>query len=176
MIIWLNGTFGAGKTTTARELTGLVPSARVFDSEHVGYLLRHVLTEPVENFQDWPPWRSLVVHTAVETLRYVGGALVIPQTVLTEAYYREIDAGLRAAGLDVRHFVLHAREDVLVGRIEADRDDPGARQWRLDHVERYRAAVPWLHAAAEVVDTTDVPAAEVARTIAHRCGLATDRA
>ncbi|WP_228834433.1 AAA family ATPase [Nocardia abscessus] len=33
MIIWLNGTFGAGKTTTAGELTALLPGSRIFDTE-----------------------------------------------------------------------------------------------------------------------------------------------
>jgi len=33
MIIWLNGAFGAGKTTTATELAGTMPSARLFDTE-----------------------------------------------------------------------------------------------------------------------------------------------
>ncbi|HWO67051.1 MAG TPA: ATP-binding protein, partial [Umezawaea sp.] len=71
MIAWLNGTFGAGKTTTARELTQLIPQSRIFDSEQIGYMLRHVLTEPVDDFQDWPPWRPLVTRTAVEILNYV---------------------------------------------------------------------------------------------------------
>jgi len=40
MIIWLNGTFGVGKTTTARELAATMPDTRLFDPEMVGYLLR----------------------------------------------------------------------------------------------------------------------------------------
>lgn len=52
MIVWLNGAFGAGKTSTARELVTLLPEARIFDSEYVGFMLRHVLTEPVDDFQD----------------------------------------------------------------------------------------------------------------------------
>ncbi|MEP7025229.1 MAG: hypothetical protein ABJB47_15815 [Actinomycetota bacterium] len=39
MIIWLNGAFGAGKTTTATLLSELVPASRVFDPETVGYML-----------------------------------------------------------------------------------------------------------------------------------------
>lgn len=38
MIIWLNGTFGCGKTSAAAELHSLVPSSRVFDPETVGYM------------------------------------------------------------------------------------------------------------------------------------------
>jgi predicted kinase len=170
MIVWLNGTFGAGKTTTARELTELIPRSRIFDSEWIGFMLRHVLTEPVEDFQDWPPWRTLVTSTAVEVLRHVGGTLVIPQTVLVERYAREIFQGFDDAGVTVRHFLLDVRPDVLVARIEADRAEASAREWRLDHIGRYQAALPWLRDAADVVDTSDLTAREVARDIAHRVG------
>ena len=40
MIVWLNGAFGAGKTSTAKELLQLLPNARLYDPEHVGFLLR----------------------------------------------------------------------------------------------------------------------------------------
>lgn len=64
MIIWLNGAFGAGKTATATELLPLVPNTRLFDPETVGYMLRpHLTDHPVSDFQDWPPWRPLVVAT-----------------------------------------------------------------------------------------------------------------
>jgi adenylylsulfate kinase-like enzyme len=51
MIVWLNGTFGAGKTTTAPEVVTRLPEARIFDPEHVGFLLRQVLPEPPGDFQ-----------------------------------------------------------------------------------------------------------------------------
>ena len=67
MIIWLNGTFGCGKTSTAAELHSLVPSSRVFDPEAVGYMLQPNLADhPASDFQHWPPWRPLVVATATE--------------------------------------------------------------------------------------------------------------
>jgi broad-specificity NMP kinase len=47
VIIWLNGTFGAGKTTTARQLAGRLANARHFDPELVGYLLMTALAERI---------------------------------------------------------------------------------------------------------------------------------
>jgi ABC-type branched-subunit amino acid transport system ATPase component len=172
VIIWLNGTFGAGKTTTAAELTRWVPGARVFDTEHVGYMLRHVLEKavPVRDFQEWPPWRTLTVASLVQVHGYVGGTLVVPQTVLVEGYWREIEAGLERAGLPVRHVVLHADPDTLTRRIEGDTVETGARQWRLDHLAEYEKALPWLRAAGTVVDTTDQPPEAVARRIAESAG------
>jgi len=40
VIIWLNGAFGCGKTTTASELSVVIPGSRLFDPETVGYMLR----------------------------------------------------------------------------------------------------------------------------------------
>ena len=98
MIIWLNGAFGAGKTTTARDLLPLVPDTRLFDPETVGYMLRSHLTDhPVSDVQDWPPWRPLVVTPATELSRYTGQHLIAPQTILTQPYLTEIAASLRAA-------------------------------------------------------------------------------
>ncbi|MCG8919132.1 ATP-binding protein, partial [Actinokineospora sp. PR83] len=95
-------------------MTGLLPRARVFDPEEVGFMLRHVLTEPVSDFQDWPAWRALVVHTAAEVLSQVGGTLVVPQAVLDQSYAEEIFAGLRRHGIPVVHAVLHVERGELV--------------------------------------------------------------
>jgi hypothetical protein len=172
MIVWLNGSFGAGKTTTARELVQLLPDSRIFDSEYVGYMLRHVLTgtNPVENFQEWPPWRSLVVRTAVDVHRHVGGALVIPQTVLEPGYFEEISTGLAAAGLPVHHFVLHVPSEILTTRIENDTVETAAKEWRLKHIPRYESALPWLRQSATVLDTSELPPRDVAQRIADQLG------
>jgi adenylylsulfate kinase-like enzyme len=39
VIIWLNGSFRAGKTTLAEELHRRLPDAVVFDPENVGLML-----------------------------------------------------------------------------------------------------------------------------------------
>ncbi|MEV0388773.1 ATP-binding protein [Nonomuraea sp. NPDC050643] len=165
MVIWLNGTFGAGKTSTAKELVPLVPDARYFDPEQVGYMLTTVSGLPrLGNFQHWKPWRHLVVETAVQLLDYVGGVLVMPQTVLFEEYWQEIESGLRKARVPVRHFVLHTDQDTLVRRIE--RDEATIGNWRMEHLAAYREAMSWLAREGEVVDTTDLLPEEVARVIA----------
>jgi len=167
MIVWLNGTFGAGKTTTSRHLAEMLPGARIFDSEHVGYLLRPVLADvTVRDFQDHPPWRALVVETAAQVLGYVGGTLVVPQTVLVRPYWRELASGFAEAGIPVHHFVLHAESAQLARRIEQDEVETAARKWRLDHLADYEAALPWLREEGEVVPTEGVAPDEVARRIA----------
>lgn len=68
MIIWINGPFGAGKTTVTKQLLKTGPSLVVFDTEHVGYLLQGAMQQriPVADFQDWRSWRRLLVATLTE--------------------------------------------------------------------------------------------------------------
>jgi hypothetical protein len=169
MILWINGTFGAGKTSTAKELVQLLPHARIYDPEQVGYMLRHVLTEPIDDFQDWPPWRRLVVATAAQVHHYVGGILIAPMTLLRRDYLQEIFDDLAAHDLDVRHFLVHADSDELARRIDQDQGlSEQTRRWRLDHLPTYERALPWLTACADLIDTTNRSPTEAAREIAER--------
>ncbi len=172
MIVWINGTFGVGKTTTAglvNERTGW----RQFDPEHVGYLLAGNLRDlAFDDFQDLPPWRVLVPIVADEILRFAGGpAMVAVQTVLDEAYWDELEAGLSARNRSVFHVVLDADEEALRRRIDGDRNEAQARQWRLDHLPAFVEARSWLTRSADlVIDTTDRSADEVAGLIVEAAG------
>ncbi|MEU8730174.1 MULTISPECIES: AAA family ATPase [Streptomyces] len=172
MIVWLNGTHGAGKTTTGVLVQRLLPDSRVLDAEKVGETLMDItpaLPAPgADNFQHWPPWRPLVVETARRVLDYTGGTLVMPMTVLVEEYWREIAGGLAAHGIPVRHFVLHADRETLRRRIAGDTVLGPDSPFRLRYLEPYaEAARAWLHAEAEVVDTTHLTPDEAALRIAE---------
>ena len=167
MIVWINGTHGAGKTTTSASVQRLLPDSRVFDAETVGEVLMDITPglPETDNFQHWPPWRPLVVETARRVLEYTAGTLVIPMTVLIEQYWREIHSGLTKDGIPVRHFVLHVDQDTLRQRIEGD-IEMGPSSFRLDHLPVYaEAARTWLHAEAHVIDTLGRNADQVAATI-----------
>ncbi|MFE5730546.1 AAA family ATPase [Streptomyces sp. NPDC056528] len=170
MIVWLNGTHGAGKTTTGALVQRLIPDSRVFDAEKVGETLMDITPglPGTDNFQHWPPWRPLVVETARRVLDCTGGTLIVPMTVLVEQYWREIGSGLARYGIPVRHFVLHADRDTLRGRIAGDTVTGPDSPFRLAYLEPYaEAARTWLHAEAEVVDTTRLTPAQVALRIAE---------
>lgn len=147
----------------------LIPDSRVFDAEKVGETLMDITPglPETDNFQHWPPWRQLVVETARRVLDYTGGILVVPMTVLVEQYWREISAGFAHHAVPVRHFVLHADQDTLRGRILGDALT-GPSPFRLKYLDPYaEAARTWLLAEAEVVDTTHLTPAQAARQIAE---------
>ncbi|KGN32802.1 ATP-binding protein [Knoellia sinensis KCTC 19936] len=168
MIVWLNGTHGAGKTTTSALVQSLLPHSRVFDAEKVGETLMDITPglPETDNFQHWPPWRPLVVETARHILDYTGGTLVIPMTVLIEDYWREISAGLAHHAIPVRHFVIHADQETLRARIDADAV-LGPSPFRLKYLESYaEAARTWLREEGEFIDTTHRTPEQAARQIA----------
>jgi hypothetical protein len=73
-----------------------------------------------DNFQHWPPWRPLVVETAWRVHDYVGGTVIMPMTVVVQAYWREIADGLAAHGVPVRHLDTTGLEPHAVARPVAD--------------------------------------------------------
>jgi len=164
VIIWVNGTFGAGKTTTSHLVADRSPELRLFDPESVGYMLRPNLTDyPVRDFRDWESWRILTPIVADEVVRFSGQSLVAPQTVLEEVYWDELLRGLSQRGHDVLHVLLDADEGILRARIEADMELAVARQGRLEHLPRYAEARAWMSRRADlVVNTTAFTQDEVA--------------
>ncbi|MFS4094704.1 NUDIX hydrolase [Streptomyces sp. AF1A] len=178
-VVWINGAFGAGKTTTARELIELIPHSTLFDPEVIGGALTHLLPPKrlaeVGDFQDLPIWRRLVVDTAAAMLAELGGVLVVPMTLLRQEYRDEIFGGLAARRITVRHLLLAPAETILRTRIagrEVPPDLPDGdmrvRQWSYDHIEPYRAALAsWLTADAHLVDTSALTPYETAVRIAE---------
>jgi hypothetical protein len=142
VIIWVNGTFGAGKTTTARQLAGRLANARHFDPEQVGYLLMRTLEDhEFRDFQDLAPWRELVPVFTEKIARFTGQHLIAVQTVLREDYWQELTAGFERTPLDIFHVLLHVDSDVLAERIKADEVEAGACQSRPHQRLREGAAV-----------------------------------
>ncbi len=156
MLVWLNGAFGVGKTTTAAAIAEQSPELRLFDPEWVGYMLRANLADvTVGDFQDLAPWRSLVPRVASEITTLTGDDLVAVQTVLVESYWSELRSGFQQLGIAVIHVVLDCHEDALRHRIISDDADPSASDWRSRHIEKYRSARSWMTAEADlVVDVT----------------------
>lgn len=164
MIIWVNGSFGVGKTTTAGLVARRSARLRTFDPESVGFMLRDNLGDvPVADFRDWEPWRVLTPVVADELVRFTGQSLVAPQTVLEETYWDELAGGLAERGHDTFLVLLDADDAIIRSRIESDQELTAARQGRLSHLPRFAAARPWISRRADlIVDTTRLGPHDVA--------------
>lgn len=157
-VLWINGPFGGGKSTTLLHLVAQGPQWHPYDPEWVGYMLKANLHGmDIADFQDLPAWRSLVPAVAGHLARAVGKDLAAPQTITVPAYWREIREGLQAEGLGLVHAVLDCDDAMLRRRIEGDAADPGAREWRLGHLESWAHARQWLRTEADLyIDTTSL--------------------
>lgn len=167
-MIWINGTFGVGKTTAGMALVDGLPALRHFDPEVVGYMLAYSLKDQAfTDFQDLPAWRALVPATALAIRRQTGQHLVAVQTVLRREYWGELKETFTHLGERIFHVVLDADEASLRDRIENDQLEISGRPWRLDHIAEYAAARDWMVADADlVIDTSRLTAQDVAALIA----------
>jgi ABC-type branched-subunit amino acid transport system ATPase component len=170
MIVWVNGPFGVGKTTVTKVLVEWMHDAHVFDTEKIGYALRPTLAtaRPVEDFQDWRPWRILSVAAIVELARYLDGDIVVPQTVLVRDYWTELLDGIRESGQLVRAFTLDVASEEHERRIATDTVDASAAGWRRKRAADFHAAREWLGETSTVIDTTERTPTQVADDILTR--------
>jgi hypothetical protein len=123
VIIWINGGFGAGKTTLAEELHRRLPDAVVYDPEDVGLMLWKWM-RPNGDFQHLPSWRELVVATALSLRRHHAETLIVPMSLIRDACRAEILGGLADAGEEVLHVFLEADAGELRERLNARVTDP----------------------------------------------------
>jgi hypothetical protein len=169
VIIWINGAFGVGKTSAAAALVAALGSrARSWDPESVGAMLQSELADlPVENFQDWPAWRQIVVATAAAIHEQTGQLLVVPQTVLEPGYLHELFGGLEVRRVRTFHVLLDASPETLHQRA-VDDPDQSAQAWRLNQIDDYTRGRDWLmHEADLVVNANTATPTQIANTIAE---------
>ena len=176
VIIWLNGGFGAGKTTLAQELHRRLPDAVVYDPEEVGLMLWKWLP-PNGDFQHLPSWRELVVATALSLRRHHAETLIVPMSLIRDAYRAEILGGLADAGEEILHVFLEADAGVLRERLNArvtDRDrewDQAARDFGMTTVDEMVAAAARQPDGTLMLRSDRLTPAELADEVLARADL-----
>src|SRR5271155_5224253 len=80
---------------------------------------------PNGDFQHLASWRELVVATALSLRRHHADTLIVPMSLIRDAYRAEILVGLADAGEQVLHVFLVADAAVLRERLNARVTAPG---------------------------------------------------
>ncbi|MBY0546926.1 MAG: ATP-binding protein [Candidatus Obscuribacterales bacterium] len=137
MIVFINGPFGVGKTTTARLLVEKLPRATFFDPEIVGVWLSRLFgkMKPVADFQEYNLWPFLTVEIALFLAGPLGRTVVIPMTVTDSVRWSYIRTRLQARAHALHLFRLVCSEETLRSRIAGRPESEGNHSWCLDHVE-----------------------------------------
>jgi predicted kinase len=181
VIIWINGGFGAGKTTLAEELHRRLPDAVVYDPEDVGLMLWKWMP-PNGDFQHLPSWRELAVATALSLRRHHAETLIVPMSLIRDTYRTEILGGLADAGEDVLHVFLEADAGVLRERLNARVTSPGrdwdqaARKLGLTGVDEMVAAAARQPAGTFLLRSDKLTPAELADKVLATTRLSQDHA
>jgi hypothetical protein len=175
VIIWINGGFGAGKTTLAAELHRRLPDAVVYNPEEVGLMLWKWLP-PGGDFQHLPSWRELVVATALSLRRHHAETLIVPMSLIRDAYRAEILGGLAEAGEEVLHVFLELDAGVLRERLNARVTHPGgtwdqgARKLGMTGVDEMVAAAARQPAGTLMLRSDKLTPAQLADEVLDRAG------
>lgn len=147
MIVWLNGTWGAGKSTLAYELARRLPRAFVYDPENIGYLLRKNLPPSMHqaNFQDHPEWRTWNLALLSKVARQYPGVILVPMTVIDPRIYTELIKPLYALTPTV-HIILTASRTTILHhlRFRLHRDS-FARQHLDEALAALNGPIPGTH-------------------------------
>jgi len=132
MVIFVNGSFGVGKTTVARLLVERLPGGAVFDPEPLGLVLQR-LTRPfqrVDDFQDLRAWRVWSIRL-IRFLRGLRRTIVVPMAFSNEAYLREFVTQIRGIDVETFHFCLMAPLAVVQQRLRHRAGRRGPTAWQL---------------------------------------------
>jgi len=176
VIVWINGGFGAGKTTLAEELHRRLPDAVVYDPEDVGLMLWKWM-RPNGDFQHLPSWRELVVATALSLRRHHAETLIVRMSLIRDSYRAEILGGLADAGEQVLHVFLETDAGVLRERLNARVTHPGtdwdqaARQFGMTGVAEMVAAAARQPGGTLLLRSDRLTPAELADKVLAAAGL-----
>lgn len=129
MIIWINGSFGSGKTSVSLELNKRLVHSHIFDPEEVGFMIRDNIPANIgkDDFQDHFLWRKFNYELLKFMEQEYDGVIIVPMTIYNKDYFNEIIGRLKEEQVDVKHFTLITCEETLIKRLN-NRGDHG-NEW-----------------------------------------------
>ena len=133
MIVLLNGAFGIGKTTVARELIRRLPGSLLFDPEIIGIPLQraaNIGALRVDDFQNLRAWRRLTVH-GLRIARWKSQTVIVPMAISNVSYLAELRDGVRSFDPAVRHYCLVAPVTTVHTRLKQRGADPVRHRWQF---------------------------------------------
>ena len=161
MIIWINGSFGVGKTTIAENLKDRIANSIIYDPEKVGMFLYKTLPEKKDDFQDYELWRT-INYEMLKELYKQNEVIIVPMTITNLQYYNEIVGRLQKDGIKILHFILTANKESIIRRLNARGN---STEWAYMQVDRCDKAFKDDYLKGQKVDTNNKSIDEVCNNL-----------
>lgn len=170
LIIWINGAFGAGKTTTCYELSRRLPNSFVYDPENVGYFIRKNAPKQIlkSDFQDHTIWREMNYSMLQTICNDYAGIIIVPMTIVNPQYFDDIVTRLRSSGVEVKHFTLLASHETLLKRLKKRGDNKDS--WPAKQIDRCIASLS-QELFEQHIQTDSLTPEQVIEHIAAACNI-----
>ncbi|HCM88827.1 AAA family ATPase [Vagococcus sp.] len=135
MIIWINGAYGAGKTTIAEELNKKIKGSFLYDPENIGDFLRHNLPPSIQkdDFQDYVEWRVWNIHVLNKIHNEFSGDIIVPMTLYKDTAFNGMIGELRRRNISLCHFQLEVSRDTIIKRLSER--NPNLTAWGTERVD-----------------------------------------
>jgi hypothetical protein len=171
VVVFINGSFGIGKTTVARLLSSLLVQSTVFNPEPLGLAIASLAKlvsrkHRTDDFQDLLLWRRATVRS-IRALTRIRRTVIVPMAFSNAAYLDEVVTPLRHGGVYTLHFCLTAPYQVVLQRLRAREGRRGPSAWQLRRSEECCVAHQGPE-FAEHVPAAERSAVDLARYLAER--------
>jgi broad-specificity NMP kinase len=171
MIIWINGSFGVGKTTTSNELHKKLKDSYIYDPEMAGQFIWENSPDCISrkcDFQDIPMWRDFNYQMLKYMHENYAGTIIVPMTMVNKEYYSQIIDRLINEGVPIHHYILVAGKSTILNRLakRGEEDNSWAAQQMDRCLEAFEKDILGIK-----IDTSNLSSEEVVSIILkNSCG------
>jgi deoxyadenosine/deoxycytidine kinase len=175
MILFINGSFGVGKTTVGHVLRRRIAGSVLFNPEWMGSVLMRLPIKfrgsGTDDFQDIDLWRKSVV-IGVKFFRFFAReTVIVPMAFCRRDYFEEVIGEIRKFDNQVKIFCLKANFETILKRLEnrGEKVESGKSTWTIrkakECIESHKD-----ECFGETINTNKLNAVEVAAEILKRLG------
>ncbi|HEX8636493.1 MAG TPA: AAA family ATPase [Pyrinomonadaceae bacterium] len=173
MILFLNGSFGVGKTTVGHILRRHIARSVLYNPECTGSVLKRLPVKfrgsGTDNFQDIDLWRKSVVK-GVKIFRFFAReTVIVPMAFCRKDYFDEVVGEIRKFDDQLRIFCLKANFETILRRLETrgEKIESGENNWSIRNAKECIKSHNTEY-FGETIDTNEKNAIEVAAEILKR--------
>lgn len=165
MIIWINGTFGVGKTTISEELHKKLKDSYIYDPEMAGEFIWNNLPDCISrkgDFQDIPMWCDFNYQMLKYIYENYPGIIIVPMTLVNKEYYSQIIGRLINEGVPIHHYILTAEKSTILNRLTKRGEVDNS--WASQQIDRCLTAFE-KDIEGIKINTSNLSTEEIVRTI-----------